>query len=277
MFHFTIIFVIMSYIVNLSIDAIQLKKYLKAQGMEMEVIIKNSYQEISRLAADYLLNTIKNKENAVLGLPTGSTPLEMYKIVANEYIKSNVSFKNVKTFNLDEYMGLDKTNKNSYYFFMEKNLFSHIDINKGSINIPNGMATNIKRECLNYENKIKEAGFIDILFLGIGQNGHIGFNEPAEYFEPYTHEVKLHQNTIDANSRFFNKIEDVPKTAITMGIKTILAAKKIVLIAAGSSKADAISKTINGKITPEVPASILQLHNNITILLDKEAAKNLNI
>lgn len=241
----------------------------------MEVIIKNSYQEISSLAAGYLLNTIKNKENAVLGLPTGSTPLEMYKIVVNEYKKNNLSFKNIKTFNLDEYIGLNKTDKNSYYFFMEKNLFSHIDINWANINIPNGMTSSIESECLNYENKIKKAGFMDILFLGIGKNGHIGFNEPAEYFEPYTHEVKLHQNTININSRFFNKIEDVPKKAITMGIKTILSAKKIVLIAAGSSKADAISKTISGKIDPRLPASILQLHNNITILLDNEAAENI--
>ncbi len=241
----------------------------------MEVIIKNSYQEISSLAAEYFINTIKNNENAVLGLPTGSTPLEMYKIVVNEYKNNKISFKNIKTFNLDEYIGLDKNNKNSYYFFMEKNLFSHIDINWTNINIPNGMTNDIRLECINYENKIKEAGFIDILFLGIGKNGHIGFNEPDEYFEPYTHEVKLLQNTINMNSRFFDKIDDVPGKAITMGIKTILSAKKIVLIAAGSSKSDAILKTISGKINPKLPASILQLHNNITILLDKEAAKNI--
>lgn len=242
----------------------------------MEVIIKSNYQEVSDLAAQYLLNTVKTKSDAVLGLPTGETPLGMYNIVANEYKNNEISFKNVKTFNLDEYKGLEKTNENSYYYFMNKNLFSHIDIIKENTNIPNGMANNVIEECINYENKIKVAGSMDILFLGIGKNGHIGFNEPADFFEPFTYEVKLDENTIDANSRFFDCMEDVPKTALTMGIKTILSAKKIVLIASGSSKAEAIAKTINGKITPQVPASVLQLHNNITIIIDKEAAEKMS-
>lgn len=242
----------------------------------MEVIIKSNYQEISELAAQYLLNTVKSKSDAVLGLPTGETPLGMYNIVVNEYKNNKISFKNVKTFNLDEYKGLEKTNENSYYYFMNQNLFSHIDIIKENTNIPNGIANNVMEECNNYENKIKAAGSMDILFLGIGKNGHIGFNEPADFFEPFTYEVNLDEDTIDANSRFFECMEDVPKTALTMGIKTILSAKKIVLIASGSSKAEAIAKTINGKITPQVPASALQLHNNITIIIDKEAAEKLS-
>ncbi len=243
----------------------------------MKVIVKSNYREVSELAAQYFLNTVKSKSDAVLGLPTGETPLGMYSIVLDEFNKNSISFKNVRTFNLDEYTGLEKTNKNSYYYFMNKNLFAHIDIKHENINIPNGMTNNIKQECTAYENKIKAAGSMDILFIGIGKNGHIGFNEPANYFDPYTHEVKLQPNTITANSRFFDRIEDVPKIAITMGIKTILSAKKIVLIASGVSKSEAIAKTIKGKITPRLPASILQLHNNITVITDKEAAKNLNV
>lgn len=242
----------------------------------MEVIIKNDYGEISELAAQYLFNTVKAKNDAVIGLPTGATPLGMYNIAVNEYNNKNISFKHIKTFNLDEYIGLEKSDKNSYCYFMNENLFSHIDIKKENIHIPNGITGDVQQECILYENKIKEVGCMDILFLGIGKNGHIGFNEPADYFEPYTHEVKLQENTIKANSRFFNSIEAVPKTAITMGIKTILSAKKIVLMATGEFKADAILRTINGHITPRLPASILQLHNNITIIIDKDAARTFN-
>lgn len=243
--------------------------------LTMEVIVKNNYQEISKLASQYLLNVVKAKNDAVLGLPTGGTPLGMYDIVVNEYKNKNISFQNVISFNLDEYIGLDENSKYSYYYFMNKNLFSHIDIKKENIHIPNGTTTDVKQECIEYENKIKEEGSMDILFLGIGKNGHIGFNEPSDYFEPYTHEVILQENTIKANSRFFKDAEGVPKTAITMGIKTILSAKKIILLATGESKADAVSKTIKGKITPGLPASILQLHNDITIITDKDAAKKI--
>ncbi len=241
----------------------------------MEVIIKSNYQEMSLLAAKYLLDTVKGKSDAVIGLPTGSTPLEMYSAVVEECRKNTISFQNVKTFNLDEYIGLGKTDENSYYYFMNTNLFSHIDIKKENIHIPDGMTGNVKQECTNYENKVRQAGSMDILFLGIGKNGHIGFNEPGDFFEPYTHEVKLQQNTINANSRFFESTHDVPTTAITMGIKTILSAKKIVLLAEGESKAEAVEKMVNGKITPRLPASILQLHDNITVIIDKKAAGNL--
>lgn len=238
----------------------------------MEVIIKNNYEEISKLAADYLINTVKAKNNAILGLPTGSTPIGMYQEVINRY-KDNISFQNVRTFNLDEYVGLDKSNLNSYRYFMDENLFSHIDIKEENIHIPNGVARDIEKECINYENLLKTTGQMDIMYLGIGHNGHIGFNEPDEFFEPYTHIVKLTEDTIEANKRFFDNIESVPKTAITMGIKTIMSAKKIILLASGESKAEAILKTVKGKITPRVPASILQLHNDVTLIIDKDAAK----
>lgn len=238
----------------------------------MEVIIKNNYEEISKLAADYLINTVKAKNDAILGLPTGSTPIGMYQEVINRY-KDNISFQNVRTFNLDEYVGLDKSNLNSYRYFMDENLFSHIDIKEENIHIPNGVATDIEKECINYENLLKTTGQMDIMYLGIGHNGHIGFNEPDEFFEPYTHIVKLTEDTIEANKRFFDNIESVPQTAITMGIKTIMSAKKIILLASGESKAEAISKTVKGKITPRVPASILQLHNDVTLIIDKDAAK----
>ena len=238
----------------------------------MEVIIKNNYEEISKLAADYLINTVKAKNDAILGLPTGSTPIGMYQEVINRY-KDNISFQNVRTFNLDEYVGLDKSNINSYRYFMDENLFSHIDIKEENIHIPNGVARDIEKECINYENLLKTTGQMDIMYLGIGHNGHIGFNEPDEFFEPYTHIVKLTEDTIESNKRFFDNIESVPQTAITMGIKTIMSAKKIILLALGESKAEAILKTVKGKITPRVPASILQLHNDVTLIIDKDAAK----
>ena len=240
----------------------------------MEVIIKSNYQEISQLAADYLLNTVKSKSNAILGLPTGSTPVGMYQEVINQN-KDKISFQNVRTFNLDEYVGIDKTNVNSYRYFMDENLFSHIDIKEENIHIPNGVAKDMEQQSVDYENSLNSTGQMDIMYLGIGHNGHIGFNEPEDFFEPYTHVVKLTDDTIEANKRFFDNIEDVPKTAITMGIKTILSAKKIILLASGESKAEAIFKTVKGKITPQVPASILQLHNDVTLIIDKDAAKYL--
>lgn len=238
----------------------------------MEVIIKNNYQEISQLAADYMVNTVKLNNNAILGLPTGSTPIGMYQTVIKQY-KNIISFQKVRTFNLDEYVGLDKTNVNSYRYFMDENLFSHIDIKEDNIHIPNGVAKDMEQECIDYENLLKSTGQMDIMYLGIGHNGHIGFNEPEDFFEPYTHIVKLSEDTINANVRFFDHLESVPKTAITMGIKTILSAKKIILLASGESKAEAIFKTVKGKITTQVPASILQLHDDVTLIIDKDAAK----
>lgn len=238
----------------------------------MKVIVTKNYEELSRLAAGHVADLLKSKPDAVLGLPTGSTPLGMYKELIAMNQKGELSFKDVTTFNLDEYEGLDRNDSNSYYRFMLDNFFSHIDIDRNKTNIPDAMSSDIPKECLKYEKKIEKAGGIDLMILGLGNNGHIGFNEPAEYFAGITHRVKLHEDTIKANSRFFSSIDQVPKFAVTMGIKSIMHCKSIMLIANGKAKAEAIKKTIEGPITPQVPASVLQLHRYFTIIVDEEAA-----
>lgn len=241
----------------------------------MRIIIAENYQEMSNKAAAMVASQIILKPNSILGLATGDTPLGMYKELIKLYNNKQIDFSEAKTFNLDEYYGIGKENNQSYYYYMMKNLFNHININKENINIPNGMASDIQEECLYYEKRIKEVGGIDIQVLGIGVNGHIGFNEPDVNFEAQTHLVNLDEKTIESNSRFFQSIEEVPTKAISMGIKTIMHAKKIILLANGVSKAEAIFQTVNGKISPEVPASILQLHQDVTIIVDKEAGSKL--
>lgn len=241
----------------------------------MKIIKVDNYNEMSRKAANILASQITLKSNSVLGLATGDTPLGMYKELVKLYNKQELDFAEVKTFNLDEYYGLPIKNSQSYYYFMMNNLFNHINVPPENINIPNGNTENVDKECLTYENKITEAGGIDIQVLGIGVNGHIGFNEPDVNFEAKTHLVTLDQRTIESNSRFFKNKDEVPTKAISMGIGTIMSSKKIILLACGDSKADIISKTIKGKITPEVPASILQLHQDVTIIVDKDAAAKL--
>lgn len=241
----------------------------------MRIIVVENYEEMSKKAAAMMASQIILKPESVLGLATGDTPLGMYKELIRMYNENMIDFSKVKTFNLDEYYGLGKDSNQSYNYYMTNNLFKHINIDKENINIPNGMAKNIEEECISYEKRIKEAGGIDIQVLGIGVNGHIGFNEPDVNFEAETHLVNLDEKTIESNSRFFKCIEEVPTKAISMGIKTIMHSKKIVLLANGASKADAIAKTVNGKISPEVPASILQLHQDVAIIVDKEAASKL--
>ncbi|GAA0732755.1 glucosamine-6-phosphate deaminase [Clostridium oceanicum] len=241
----------------------------------MRIIVVDNYKEMSKKAAAMIASQIILKPNSVLGLATGDTPLGMYKELIEMYDMKQIDFREVKSFNLDEYYGLEKENSQSYHHYMIKNFFSNINIDKEKINIPNGKAKNIKKECENYDKKISDSGNIDIQVLGIGVNGHIGFNEPSVDFKAGTHLVELDEKTIKSNSRFFNSIEDVPTKAISMGIKTIMNSKKIVLLANGKGKADAIFKTVKGKICPEVPASVLQFHNDVTIILDKEAAGKL--
>lgn len=239
----------------------------------MRIIIAKDYEEMSKRAANIVASQIILKPNSILGLATGSTPLSMYKELIKMYNEEVIDFSEATTFNLDEYVGLSKENPNSYNYYMNENLFKHINVKSENINIPNGMAVDIEKECKDYENRIKSMGGIDIQVLGIGNNGHIGFNEPDVKFEATTHLVELDEGTIKANSRFFDSIEEVPKMAISMGIKTIMHSKKVVLLASGESKAEVIKKAIYGSITPEVPASILQLHQDVTIILDEEAAK----
>ncbi|SDK68427.1 glucosamine-6-phosphate deaminase [Natronincola ferrireducens] len=241
----------------------------------MKIIVVNDYEEMSRKAANIVASQIILKPNSVLGLATGDTPLGMYKNLTRFYQEGDVDFTDVKTFNLDEYYGLDKSNPQSYYFYMMENFFKHINIQQQNIHLPNGMAENIEKECVQYEKNIELAGGIDLQILGIGGNGHIGFNEPDLKFEAITHLVELDENTVKANSRFFKSLDEVPTKAISMGIKTIMGARNILLLASGRTKAEIIYKAIKGKITSEVPASILQLHPQITFIIDKEAASYL--
>ncbi|KOR27063.1 glucosamine-6-phosphate deaminase [Clostridium sp. L74] len=243
----------------------------------MRIIVVDNYEEMSKKAATMVASQVILKPDSVLGLATGDTPIGMYREIINIYKNQNLNFSRVKTFNLDEYYGLSKDNNQSYYYFMMNNLFNHVNINKDNINIPNGMMNHIEKECEEYESSIVKAGGIDLQVLGIGVNGHIGFNEPGESFEAETHLVNLDKKTIESNSRFFGSKDEVPTRAISMGIKTILHSKKIILLACGQNKADAIFKTIKGKITPNVPASILQLHKDLVFIVDKEAASKLDL
>ncbi|MEA4963640.1 glucosamine-6-phosphate deaminase [Lutispora sp.] len=237
----------------------------------MNIIFARDYDELSRLAAAKVADTMRSKPGAVLGLPTGSTPLGMYRELISMYKEGKLSFKDVTTFNLDEYEGIPKEDENSYYRFMRDNFFSHIDIDKGRTNIPDGMSCDVEEECRDYERRIEKASGIDLMVLGIGNNGHIGFNEPASYYAGITHRVKLHQNTIEANARFFGSVEKVPKYAVTMGIKSIMHCRSIMILASGKAKAGAIKKALEGSITPELPASVLQLHRDLTVIVDEEA------
>lgn len=251
------------------------KKEEELKGMK--IIVAKDYEEMSKKAADIVAAQVILKPDSILGLATGSTPVGMYRELVKRYQAGDIDFSNVVTFNLDEYCGLDAENPQSYHYFMMENLFNHINIPKQNIHIPSGSAADIQAECEQYEQKIKEAGGIDLQVLGIGRNGHIGFNEPAAYFEAKTHLVELDEDTIQANARFFNSMEEVPRRAISMGIRTIMQARKILLLANGEAKAEAIYKTVQGPIMPQVPASILQLHPDVVMILDQEAASKLSL
>ncbi|MBE3592427.1 MAG: glucosamine-6-phosphate deaminase [Thermoanaerobacter sp.] len=238
----------------------------------MKVIITVNYDEMSKKAAEIVKKQIKEKHNTVLGLATGSTPLGMYKLLIEMYKRGEIDFSNVITFNLDEYIGLSPDHPQSYHYFMFHNFFNHINVKKENVHIPNGIAEDLEEECRKYEGEIEKAGGIDLQILGIGVNGHIGFNEPEESIETKTHVVTLTEDTINANKRFFKSAEEVPRKAITMGLGSIMKAKKIVLLASGKNKAEAIKETIKGQLTTKVPATVLALHPDVTIIIDKEAA-----
>ncbi len=237
----------------------------------MNFIICDNYDEMSCEAAKIIENQLTKKADSILGLATGSTPIGLYKELINKYRAGKISFEKVKTFNLDEYYPISKTNDQSYYYFMNDNLFSHVDIKKENTDIPNGEAKDAIKECEDYEKRIALTDGVDIQILGIGQNGHIGFNEPDDALIANTHLTDLTQNTIEANSRFFNSIDDVPKSALTMGIATIMKAKKIILLASGKNKNNAIKALLDDKLTPSVPATMLKLHTDVTIICDKDA------
>ena len=228
---------------------------------------------MSRKAANIVSAQVIMKPNCVLGLATGSTPIGLYKQLVEWFRKGDLDFSEVMTVNLDEYKGLSRENDQSYYYFMHQNLFDHVNIPVENTHLPNGMEPDSEKECHRYAELIQSLGGVDLQLLGIGHNGHIGFNEPGESFDKQVHCVNLTESTIEANKRFFASAEDVPKQAYTMGIKNIMTAKKILLVATGEAKADALYKSLYGPITPNVPASILQLHPDVTVVADEGALK----
>lgn len=236
----------------------------------MEIISVTHYEEMSERAASIIAEHLRAKPQTTLGLATGSTPEGLYEKLIKRNQQKEFSFKGVTTFNLDEYVGLSKDDPNSYHYYMNDKLFKHIDINPENAHLPNGTAADLDQECRNYEGLMKDHQ-IDIQILGIGLNGHIGFNEPGTPFSSRTHVVDLAESTIKANSRFFEKMEDVPTKAITMGLGTIMEAKKIILLASGEQKAEAMKRLIDGEITESFPASILQKHSNVVIIADQAA------
>ena len=237
----------------------------------MEIIRVKDYAAMSEAASTFLIERINRLDNPKLGLATGSTPEGLYKNIIEKHKQGDVSFKNVKSFNLDEYVGLEKNDPNSYYFFMKDKLFDHVDISLDHVRVPNGVATDLQKECQDHEEAIQAAGGIDVQLLGIGANGHIGFNEPGTPFTSKTQVVNLDESTIQANSRFFNTIEEVPTQAISMGIDTIMNSKEILLLISGESKAEALAKLVSGEVTEEVPASVLNNHPNVTVIADEAA------
>lgn len=241
----------------------------------MRVIVCKDKQAQGEAAASLFAAQILRKADSVLGFATGSTPLGTYAALAALYARGAVDFSTVRTFNLDEYVGMDPQHEQSYFRFMYDNLFSKVNIPESQYHLPNGNAADPDAECKRYEQAINAAGGLDLQLLGIGHNGHIGFNEPDTIFPQETHVVSLTQSTIDANKRFFASADEVPRKAISMGIGTIMHARGVVLVINGAEKAEITKKAIQGPVTPEVPASILQFHPNVTVILDQEAASRL--
>lgn len=243
----------------------------------MKIYKAKDYKDMSRKAANIISAQVIMKPNCVLGLATGSTPIGTYDQLVEWYDKGDLDFSEVTTVNLDEYKGLPRTNDQSYYYFMHQHLFDRVNIDPERTNVPNGMEPDAEKECGRYEELIRSLGGVDLQLLGLGHNGHIGFNEPGEAFEKETHCVDLTESTIEANKRFFASADDVPKQAYTMGIKTIMQAKKILIVVNGENKADIVERAFFGPVTPEVPASILQLHNDVTLVGDEAALAKIGI
>ncbi len=241
----------------------------------MRVIIAKDYEDMSRKAANLIAAQITLKPQSVLGLATGSSPLGTYRELIDRCNAGDISFAGVTTVNLDEYRGLPRENDQSYYYFMHKNLFSQVDIDPAHTHIPDGMEADSETACRQYDEIVSSVGGVDLQLLGLGHNGHIGFNEPADAFTKGTNCVDLTESTIKANARFFASEKEVPTQAYTMGIGTIMSAHSVLLIANGEAKAEIVKKAFFGEITPHVPASILQLHPNFTLVIDQAAASRL--
>ncbi len=241
----------------------------------IKIIIVDNYEQMSKKAAAMIEAQVLLKRNSVLGLATGSTPEGMYQELVKKYQENEVNFQDVTTFNLDEYYPIASDSPQSYAYYMHEHFFKHVNVREHYQNIPNGSNTNVEETCQAYDRAIEASGNIDLQILGIGTNGHIGFNEPDVKFEAGTHLVELDEETIEANARFFEHIEDVPKQALSMGIRNIMHSKKIILMASGQNKAKAIRAMLKGPVTPELPASILQLHQDVTLIIDEAAAGEL--
>ena len=241
----------------------------------MQVYVAESYADMSRKAANILSAQVILKPDTVMGLATGSSPVGTYQQLIEWYKKGDLDFAQVRTVNLDEYAGLAPEHSQSYRRFMQENFFDHINIPRESTHVPNGLAPDLEAECRRYNQVIQSLGGIDIQLLGMGHNGHIGFNEPGQAFELETHVVDLTDNTIEANARFFASRDEVPRQAITMGIKSIMQAQRIVMVVSGADKADMVRAAFAGPVVPQVPASILQMHPNFILVGDKAALSKL--
>lgn len=237
----------------------------------LKVIRAKDYEDMSRKAAEIMSDRLESLKNPVLGLATGSTPEGLYLNLIEKYKQQVISFKHVTTFNLDEYIGIKRENPNSYYHFMNEKLFKHVDIPEEQIHIPNGLASNLEQECREYEELIKGKGHIDLQLLGLGVNGHIGFNEPGTPFASRTNVVDLDESTRQSNARFFDSMDEVPMQAISMGTKTIMESGEVLLLASGEKKADAVARLINGEVSEDFPASILKNHKYATVIADEAA------
>ena len=237
----------------------------------MKIIVCENYEEMSAKCTEIFAELIKNKPDCTLGLATGSTPEGLYANLADLYEKGELDFSKVKSYNLDEYYPIKATNDQSYRYFMNDKLFNHINIDKANTFVPNGEAEDPVEECKRYEKMLDEVGGVDIQLLGIGQNGHIGFNEPDEKLCCVTHLTGLTESTINANARFFNDVSEVPTKALTMGIGSIFKATKVVLLASGKSKKDAIAQLLDDSLTTSNPATMLKLHSDLVIICDKDA------
>ena len=241
----------------------------------MRIIRAKDYDDMSRKAANIISAQVILKPDCVLGLATGSTPIGAYKQLVEWYNKGDLDFSEVTTVNLDEYKGLPRDNDQSYYYFMRENLFKHVNIPEGRSFLPDGTEPDSEKACSRYNEIIHQVGGIDLQLLGLGHNGHIGFNEPNTVFEAETHCVDLAPSTVEANKRFFASVDDVPRQAYTMGIKTIMQARKVLVVVSGRDKAAAVKEAFFGSITPQVQGSVLQLHSDVTVVADEEALSEL--
>ncbi len=238
----------------------------------MRIVVTKDYDEMSKRAADVIFAQVLMKPDSVLGLATGSSPEGLYKNLVKRYEKGRIDFAEVVTINLDEYQGLSRDNEQSYWYFMNKHFHSHVNVKPENIHVPDGSNMDAKEACHEYDEIIERAGGIDLQLLGLGPDGHIGFNEPADSFATGTHCIKLEESTIEANKRFFGSRDEVPRKAYTMGVGTIMKARKVLMVVSGKGKADIVKESFFGPVKPQVPASILQMHPDFTLILDEDAA-----